>query len=439
MHLDVIDSFSAFEALEQDWNAIYAADPEAQYFLSWGWMRQLFKKAGHNWCVLAARPVQGDHAHVAFFPLRRRVRYSKSAQRFCSDIQMAGSISWADYTGFICHPEHEAAITAFAGHLRQMGWRRLTLKNFRASPRRLDAFLSALASENHHVDDRERISRTDKTNLLVCPYVELADNFDAFLSEKLSSSARQKIRRFLRRIDRSDALKFTVATAETYERDIGIMVDFWRDKWAERKGAQIDELARKYRSILMQARADNALFLPVLWRGAQPLGGLGSFVDWRKKTLMFFVAGRDEACNDPPPGLMLHAYSIRWAVDNGLRTYDLLRGDEPYKYSFGAADRHIKYIVVNARDRTRLLDPQDPKSIASMVAQSTRFHEAKKLDEAESGYRQVLGIAPDHADALRRYRRLLVQTGRDSEAEAVLQRLTSAAPVRAPSVKPIGA
>lgn len=427
MALDVIDTFAAFEALEHDWNAVYAADPEAHYFLSWGWMRQLFMEGGYNWCVLAAKAGQDDCGYVAFFPLWRRVRYSKSAQSFCSDIQMAGSISWADYTGFICHPEHETAIPAMGGYLRQMGWKQLRLKNFRASQRRLKSFVSALDTPEFHIEERERIGKTDKTNLLVCPYVELADHFDRYLQEKLSANTRQKVRRFLRKIDQSKDLKFTQATAETCERDIEIIVSFWRHKWAQRKGAQLDALTAKYRSILLQAWADDALFLPMLWRGTQPLGGLGSLVDRQKKTLMFFVAGRDESCNEPPPGLVLHAHSIRWAIGNGLRTYDLLRGDEAYKYSFGATDRHIKYIVVSARDRARRCNPSDPKSIESMLSQSKRFHESGRIDEAGAGYRQVLDLVPDHAAALRHYGRLLIQTGRFPEAEPVFHRLAGEA------------
>ena len=425
MNLDTIDNFADFEKLESTWNAVYAADPDAHYFLSWGWMRQLFIEDSYNWCVLAVRPAQRANAYVAFFPIRRRVRYSKSAQRFYGEIQMAGSISWADYTGFICHPEHEAAIATFGAHLRKMGWRRLTLKNFRAPEARLKSFVSALEGPDFHHDDRQRIEKTDKTNLLVCPYVELAEDFDAYLAQKLSSNSRQKVRRFLRKIDQSDELKFTVATAETVERDIEIVVAFWRKRWAKRKGAGLDELAGTYRNILLQAWSDNALFLPILWRGSQPLGGLGSFVDRQKSALMFFVAGRDESCNEPPPGMVLHAHSIRWAIENGLRTYDLLRGDEAYKYSFGATDRHIKYIVVSARDSARRSDPSDPKSIESMVSQAARYHESGRLDAAESGYRQVLDTVPDHATALRQYGRLLIQTGRYPEAEPVFQRLAN--------------
>ena len=212
---------------------------------------------------------------------------------------MAGSISWADYTGFICHPDHETAAAAFGAHLRSMGWRRLTLKNFRAPAKRLASFISALEGPDLHHDERQRIVKTDNTNLLVCPYVSLPEDFDRYLQDRISANTRQKIRRFLRKIDQSDELRFTEADSRTFERDIEILVAFWRSKWARRKGDRVDELASKYRSILHQARADDALFLPVLWRGSEPLGALASFVDREKKTLMFFVAGRDESCNDP--------------------------------------------------------------------------------------------------------------------------------------------
>ena len=428
MHLDVIDTLAVFEACERNWDAVYAADPDAHYFLSWGWLRQLLGEGGHNWCVLAVKAAPSDGDYVAFFPLRRRVRYSHSARRFCSEIQMAGSIAWADYTGFICHPAHEAAIAVFGAHLRQMGWRRLTLKNFRASEKRLHALVSALSGPAFHQDDRPRIGKTDNTNLLVCPYVELPDDFEHYLQARLSANARQKVRRFLRKIDQSDTLRFTLASAETYTRDIEILISFWHRKWGERKGARADELARRYRSILHLAWSGGTLFLPVLWHGTRPLGALGSFVDREKQSLLFFVAGRDESCNVPPPGLVLHAHSIRWAIDNGLRCYDFLRGDEGYKYAFGATDRQIRYIVIDTRDHAQTHDPSDPQSLDAIVRHATRHHESGRLDVAECGYRQVLAAAPDHPAALRYYGRLLIQSDRYAEADPIFARLAHATP-----------
>jgi len=40
-------------------------------------------------------------------------------------------------------------------------------------------------------------------------------------------------------------------------------------------------------------------------------------------------------------GIASHAFAVRDAIAQGFKTYDLLRGDEPYKYDLGASDRWL--------------------------------------------------------------------------------------------------
>ena len=87
-----------------------------------------------------------------------------------------------------------------------------------------------------------------------------------------------------------------------------------------------------------------------------------------------------------------------------------------------------RIVIVSTLAPAREQDPSDSRSIAAMVRQSARYHEAGRTDEAESGYRQVLALVPDHPAALRHLGRLLVQTDRYAEAEPVFERLASASP-----------
>jgi CelD/BcsL family acetyltransferase involved in cellulose biosynthesis len=41
-----------------------------------------------------------------------------------------------------------------------------------------------------------------------------------------------------------------------------------------------------------------------------------------------------------------HALALRLAADEGCHTFDLLRGDEPYKYRFGAVDRPLHTLTL---------------------------------------------------------------------------------------------
>jgi CelD/BcsL family acetyltransferase involved in cellulose biosynthesis len=40
---------------------------------------------------------------------------------------------------------------------------------------------------------------------------------------------------------------------------------------------------------------------------------------------------------------------IELATDEGCTTFDLLRGDEPYKYRFGAVDREVRTLTLVRR------------------------------------------------------------------------------------------
>jgi tetratricopeptide (TPR) repeat protein len=153
------------------------------------------------------------------------------------------------------------------------------------------------------------------------------------------------------------------------------------------------------------------LFMPVLWRNDQPLGVLGSFVDWRKKTLLFFVAGRDESCHDLPIGLLLHGHSIRWAIEHGITTYDFLAGNEPYKYSYGVKERLLQCITLTTKSTTNLNDMLDPRCIDAASKKARRSHRERMLEQAGNGYRQVLQVRPDDLKTLGRYARLLTETG----------------------------
>ena len=89
MRTDIIETYAQFEALRADWDRAYEADPEAQFFLSWVWLSQVFKQHPGEWRVLAARPDQDQAEYVAFLPLRLKTRWKipiaasySSARRF---------------------------------------------------------------------------------------------------------------------------------------------------------------------------------------------------------------------------------------------------------------------------------------------------------------------------------------------------------------------
>ena len=354
MRIDTVSTHAEFDDLRANWESVYSVDPEAQFFLSWIWLSQLFARRPRKWRVLATAAAAGDSNYVAFLPLRLKTRFSKSRQRKVPEIYMAGNF-WADYTGLICHPDHEEdAIPALARHLRdEMSWERLHLENICASDRRLDLFKSQFPAAEFRTTYRNRTSKTDGINLLVCPTLALPATFDEYLQQRISANTRQKIRRFMRQIDAADDLRIVESVPATRERDIDVLTQFWQRRWAERKGDQVEVMAQKYHRILEQGLEAGIMHMSLLLDHDRPVALNASFVDREKRCMLFYVTARDMAWRRLPAGLVLHAYNIRWAIEQGMQEYHLLRGDEQYKHSLGGTDRSIACVRIERRRRSK--------------------------------------------------------------------------------------
>ncbi len=427
MQVDVIDDMDGFLRLREQWDAIYAADPEAQFFLSWTWLSVWLRQLENGWIVLAARSGAGAGGYAGFFPLRLRTEFKAANGALHNEINMAGNYA-ADYTGFICAPgTDDAVVNAFARHLKRMRWTRLNFENLLMSPRRMSILMRHFAAKNFVVREEARVNARDGIDNCVCPIARLPADWDAYLAG-LSANTRQKARRVLRQLDNGGDLRVTLSGPQTYERDIGVLLDFWATKWAPRKGSRMPGILGMNRRMLTRCAEVDALFLPVLWHGEKPVGVLASFVDREKKSLLFYMGGRDETFNTPPPGFLLHAYSLRHAVTNGIASYDFLRGNEPYKYSFGVEERRIACIAVATRTGRNNGDKLDLRSIPLALERANALHESGRFADAERIYRQVVDADPAHANALYCYAQLLAKTQRWGAAKRAYKTLLALRP-----------
>jgi len=426
MRVDVIDSTKALSALRADWDAVYEADPEAQFFLSWTWMACWLAAIGDPWFILAARPDGEPAGYVAFFPLRLGTKERKSGG-FYNDIYMGGSYT-ADYTGFVCRPDfQEQAIPAFAAAVKQLNWTHFRLEFLRASERRTALFMQAFPAGEFDVGEIDHVEKDGIDNSL-CPSVTLPADWDAYLDGRLSANSRQKIRRLLRQIESSPVFRITQADGATVERDIETLLRFWAERWGAQKGKKLNAILANHRLMLRHSFTVGALFLPVLWQGERPVGALAILVDARKKSFLFLMGGRDATFDGPPSGTVLHAHSIRHAIRNGFATYDFLRGNEPYKHSFGAEDRRITSFVLITKDRMNLGGRVDRRSLPFVLRTSMEHHRAGRSLEAECGFRQVLELAPHDADALYGLGQIMAKKGEHATAVDLFKRLLAARP-----------
>ncbi len=136
-HVSAVSDLDDLSELEDPWQAVHRADPEATVFTSWPWMRGRFATLPDPWHVLVVRSADGRIDGL--LPLRFSSAEGEADAR--PTLAMAGS-SLADYTGFLCVPEvQEQVLAALASYVQDhLDWQHLEIRDTRDT--RLEAFLS---------------------------------------------------------------------------------------------------------------------------------------------------------------------------------------------------------------------------------------------------------------------------------------------------------
>jgi CelD/BcsL family acetyltransferase involved in cellulose biosynthesis len=398
MRFDIIDDIDRLKSLRDNWDHVYRSDPEAPFFLSGTWIYNWIERIHGRWLILAAGPLETDAPYVAFFPIVLTTVPGRDG-KWRNEINMAG-IPLAGYAGFICDSAHDrAAIPALAAALRSLNWARLRLLSAKMSEARRDIFLDEFPADAFTIRSVARKTRGEETNYSTYPFLELPTDWETYLETRLNAKMRNKVRRCFRELD-SGKLRVTLADAGTIDEDLDALARFWLDKWQPTYGPdRAREEIGNHLAMIKACFAANEALVPVLWQGDRRIGVRASLIDRKSKTLVCLVGTRDMAVNRPPPGFVLHNYCIRWAIENGFRTYDLQIGNHAYKYDFASDELFVPTYLVETVDGGNLRGQLDPRSVGEALSLAARFYRLGQFDEAETGCRQVLTVTGENREA----------------------------------------
>lgn len=189
----------------------------------------------------------------------------------------------------------------------------------------------------------------------VCPVATLpaGGSWDDYLAT-LGKHARHEIRRKIRRAEAAGPVGFTLAPldAASVER----FIDLHQARWgADGLFPETEGGARSRRFLhrlteLEAAEGDAARFqLGLVHVGDRLIFASAGFADG--ETCYFYNAGMDPAARDLSPGVTGAAAYLRDRMAAGCTRFDFLRGDEPYKYEWGAVDEPVERILILRVDR----------------------------------------------------------------------------------------
>jgi hypothetical protein len=189
----------------------------------------------------------------------------------------------------------------------------------------------------------------------VCPVLTLDEaDWDAYLAT-LGKKTRHEIRRKIRRAEAAGELAFQLQppTPQT----VDAFIDLHQARWGEEGLFPHTEGGARSRRFLHRLAELGALAGD---RAQVQFGRLS--VDGRAVFMTvgfddgvscyFYNAGMDPDAREISPGVTGTAAYIRDRMEAGRQRFDFLRGDEPYKYEWGAVDEPVHRLLVTRKDAT---------------------------------------------------------------------------------------
>nr|MBA2255033.1 GNAT family N-acetyltransferase [Chloroflexota bacterium] len=350
----------------QDWDRLFAVTVAATPFSDWSMHRAWWDSyaATAHQQYLACYPTNDRAAStiLGIVPLmhRHQVEPDDAATRTALRRQhregsrvspeakaiFFGASYHADYATLLAHPADlgavaEATVDALAappdpGH-GDCDWDVVDLRRLRDD----DPALRDLEQAFCRRAEREgwQVHREQED---VCPVLSFAGaDWETYLGS-LGKKARHEIRRKIRRAEAAGDLRFELLppAPETVESFIALHQARWG---AEGLFPETEGGARSRRFLhriaeLAAADGDRATAqFGLLSLGGRPAFATVGFDDGA--TCYFYNAGMDPAARDLSPGVTGTAAYLRDRLEAGRSRFDFLRGDEPYKYEWGAVDQ----------------------------------------------------------------------------------------------------
>jgi CelD/BcsL family acetyltransferase involved in cellulose biosynthesis len=175
--------------------------------------------------------------------------------------------------------------------------------------------------------------------------IALPDDWEAYLAS-IDKKQRHEIRRKMRRAYSGEKqVRWYIASdPATIDAEIDAFIQLMEID--EEKARFLNPLMREnFRETIRCAFQESCLLLTFLEIDNQKAAAYLSF-DYIDQ-LWVYNSGIDIEYMEYSPGWVLLGELLKWAIQNGKKTFDFMRGDEDYKIRFGAQKRDVMRVTLS--------------------------------------------------------------------------------------------
>jgi len=324
-----------FAALKPEWNDLLHRSCCNTVFLTWQWQNAWWKHLGDGDLLLLAFRSDEDGRLVGLAPI-----FHCADQDGRAVFALVGCRDVSDYLDLIVEVgQEEAVYTAFLDYLEgdsAPAWDAIDLCNI---PQ--DSVTYELL--RHMADQRGYATVVEVED--VAPVISLPDSWDEYLMS-LDKKQRHEIRRKLRKAGAAGEAEFYIVGPEHDLRaEMTAFIDLHQKSTPEKDKFMDPQMQAFFFDVAQVLQAEGWLQLAFVQVLGEKAASLLNF-DYGGSILVYNSGYDPVSYRSLSPGIVVTARCIETAIELGRETFDFLRGDEEYKYRFGAHDTTVRRLVI---------------------------------------------------------------------------------------------
>ena len=333
--IKTLQNFS--EIPEKEWDALLRKNCTYVPFLRHGYLSSWWQhKGGGEWpdAQLQIISVRKDGQLIGIAPFFSATHDGRKK------LLLLGSIEISDYLDFIHDPKYSAEFFELLfDYLATEPFNDIHDLLFYNIPEHAltRAYVEKECQKHNWVVKAEQAYHT--------PIIQLAEDWDTYLA-RIDKKQRHEIRRKMRRADEDpqEIRWYIVKEPDKLDDEIDAFFDLMiLDD--EKKNFLTDAMRDQMRSIIRWAFNENFLQLSFMTIAGNKAAAYLCF-DFQDR-IWVYNSGFDPQYREFSPGWVMLGYLIQHAIETGKKSFDFMRGDEDYKYRFGAADSHVLKIEIS--------------------------------------------------------------------------------------------
>jgi CelD/BcsL family acetyltransferase involved in cellulose biosynthesis len=314
----------------QEWNDLLACSITDTPFLRYEYQQAWWEhRGGGEWgnTQLVLVTAREDEKLVGIAPLFISEYDGQSA------LLVIGSIEISDYLDVIVRmDDHSRFLTGLLDFLTSFlpdSWSSVDWYNLPDSSPTLAALKAESAQRGWtHLEEMYRPT----------PRIALNGDFDEYLG-RVEKKQRHEIRRKMRRAEESGrGVRWYISEMKDVEAETDSFLGLMEHDQGK-AGFLHDDMRSQMRAVIRIAHENGWLWLAFLEADGQRIAASLNF-DYNNK-LWGYNAGVNRDFMDLSPGWVLLGYILQWACENKRTEFDFMRGDEEYKYRFGAVNQYV--------------------------------------------------------------------------------------------------